>query len=254
MTEHTLFEEEFYTLKRWVLESRRIVVFVGAGLSTESGVPDFRSENGVWQKYEPVYYQDFISSEAARKRYWNMKKESFALYKDVRPNRGHQFIYHLEETGQLLGLITQNVDGLHRLIGHSEEKFIEIHGTDRSISCLDCEKVFDAAPYYENWQCDMDAYRCDSCRGLLKPATISFGQSLRSSDLAKAAEWATSSDLFISMGSSLVVHPAASFPGLAKKAGVRMVIVNRDPTPYDLMADLVIHCEIGELAAFLLEI
>ena len=244
---------EFLLLKEQIKKSKNIVVFVGAGLSTESGVPDFRSPNGVWSKYKPVYFSDFISSEKARKRYWAMKIESFEQYQYVQPNIGHKWIYSLEKEQKLLGLITQNVDGLHRVVGHSIDKFIEIHGTDREIICLDCQKRFDAAPFYKHKASAENPPRCADCNGLLKPATISFGQAMDETSMIKAREWTLAADLFIVIGSSLIVQPAASFPVIAKSNQVPLVIINREATPYDHLADHLLHCEIGELAKYLLK-
>ena len=157
---------------------RDIVFFTGAGISTESGVPDFRSPGGIWTRYAPVYFSEFMSSEAARIRSWKMKREIHDLYKNVRPNIGHYAIRAFEERGQLLGLITQNIDGLHGLAGVSEEKIVELHGTDRKVVCLQCGKLFDPEKIYETIVGDFSPPVCDACGGWLKSATISFGQSM----------------------------------------------------------------------------
>lgn len=216
---------------------RDVVFFTGAGISTESGVPDFRSPGGVWTKYQPVYFQDFISSEAARVRHWRLKKETYDLYKNVKPNIAHNTISDFEKRGKLLGLITQNVDGLHGLAGVSNEKLVELHGTDRRVSCLDCQKDFAAAAIYESLGDDFTPPVCDLCGGFLKSATISFGQSMPVDGMKQAQAWSERAEVFIVLGSSLQVQPAASFPVVAKRRGSLLAIINRDETPLDDLAD-----------------
>ena len=157
--------EEFATRLR---RSRAVVFFTGAGISTESGVPDFRSPGGVWTKYQPVLFQDFLASESARVQHWQLKKATYELFKTVKPNLAHQAICDFEKRGQLLGLITQNIDGLHKLAGTSEEKLVEIHGTDRLVTCLECGKRYEPAEVYENLPKKFTAPTCDECDGLLK--------------------------------------------------------------------------------------
>ena len=223
-----------------------LVFFTGAGISTESGVPDFRSPGGIWTRYAPVYYDDFVSSEAARLRYWKMKRETHELYKNVRPNVGHFTIAAFEQRGQLLGLITQNVDGLHTLAGISQAKIVELHGTDRMIACLSCGNEVDPAPIYEQLKNGVIPAPCDACGGLLKPATISFGQSMPVAAMKRAQQWSEAAGVFIVVGSSLVVQPAATFPVIAKQNGAMLAIVNRDETPLDSLADYNFRGAIGE--------
>ncbi|MBI2998530.1 MAG: Sir2 family NAD-dependent protein deacetylase [Deltaproteobacteria bacterium] len=225
---------------------REIVFFTGAGISTESGVPDFRSPGGIWTRYQPVYFEEFLRSEEARVRYWKMKKETIELYKNVKPNIGHHAIKAFEERGQLLGLITQNVDGLHRLAGVSEEKMVELHGTDRKVVCLGCEKEFDAQAIYNKISRDPTPPLCDRCGGFLKPATISFGQPMPVVAMRRAQELSQAAEIFIVVGSSLQVQPAASFPVMAKQGGAMLAIINRDPTPLDSIADFNHRGAIGE--------
>ena len=228
----------------YLTEYDRIVVFTGAGISTASGVPDFRSPNGIWQTYKPVYFNDFLANESDRRRYWQMKKETYELYKDVVPNPAHDWVYDLEVKRKLVGLITQNVDGLHRQAGHAEDKMVEIHGTDRQVMCLDCEKRWEASVFFESLDLSVPLPVCDVCGGLLKPATISFGQSMDPRTMTIASQWCFEAQLFISIGSSLVVHPAASLPVLALSYGAILVILNREETPLDDRAHLVIHDDI----------
>ena len=226
--------------------SRAIVFFTGAGISTESGVPDFRSPGGVWTKYQPVLFQEFMTSEAARIQHWRLKKATYELFKTVQPNIGHTGIRDFELRGQLLGLITQNIDGLHKLAGVSEEKLVELHGTDRLVTCLKCGKRFEPAEVYENLAENFTAPTCDTCGGYLKSANVSFGQSMPPEAMKRAQAWSEQAEIFVVIGSSLQVQPAASFPVIAKRAGALLAIVNRDPTPLDDLADFVTHGAIGE--------
>jgi NAD-dependent deacetylase len=229
-----------------VKDSRAIVFFTGAGISTESGVPDFRSPGGVWTKYQPVLFQDFLASESARLQHWRLKKATYELFKTVKPNIAHYAIRQFEQRGRLLGLITQNIDGLHKLAGISEEKLVELHGTDRLVTCLKCGKRFDPADVYENLGEEFTPPTCDACGGYLKSANVSFGQSMPAEAMQRAQAWSERADVFVVIGSSLQVQPAASFPVIAKRSGAFLAIVNRDPTPLDDLADFVHNGAIGE--------
>ena len=222
-----------------------IVFFTGAGISTESGVPDFRSPGGVWTKYQPVLFQDFLASESARVQHWQLKKATYELFKTVNPNLARHAICEYERRGQMLGLITQNIDGLHKLAGSSEERMVELHGTDRLVTCLSCGKEYQPRDVYENLTEPFTAPTCDDCGGFLKSANVSFGQSMPLEAMRRAQEWSERADVFIVLGSSLQVQPAASFPVIAKRAGALLGIVNRDSTPLDEIADFVHHGAIG---------
>ncbi len=226
--------------------SRAVVFFTGAGISTESGVPDFRSPGGVWTKYQPVLFQDFVTSEAARIQHWQLKKATYELFKTVKPNIGHTAIRDCELRGQLLGLITQNIDGLHKLAGVSDERLVELHGTDRLVTCLTCGKRFEPAEVYENLAENFTAPTCENCGGFLKSANVSFGQSMPVEAMQRAQAWSEQAEIFIVIGSSLQVQPAASFPVIAKRAGALLAIVNRDPTSLDVLADFVYNGAIGK--------
>lgn len=241
MTETKL--EEFAAKLR---RSSSIVFFTGAGISTESGVPDFRSPGGIWTRYSPVYFDEFVSSEEARVRYWKMKRETHELYKNVKPNIGHHSIAAFENRGQLLGLITQNVDGLHGLAGVSPAKMVELHGTDRKVTCLSCGKEFDPQPIYERLKEEIIPSPCDGCGGLLKPATVSFGQAMPAEAMKRAQQWSEAAEVFVVVGSSLVVQPAASFPVIAKQSDAFLAIINREATPLDSLADFNYRGAIGE--------
>jgi NAD-dependent deacetylase len=226
--------------------SKAMVFFTGAGISTESGVPDFRSPGGVWTKYQPVLFQDFLSSEPARAQHWQLKKATYELFKTVKPNLAHFAICEFERRGQLLGLITQNIDGLHKLAGTSDAKLVELHGTDRFVACLDCGKCYEPADVYETWHDGLPTPTCGECGSFLKSANVSFGQSMPVEAMQRAQAWSEQADLFIVIGSSLQVEPAASFPVIAKRSGALLAIVNRDPTPLDEFADFVHNGAIGE--------
>jgi NAD-dependent deacetylase len=248
-------KEQFEKVAQWIVASKRVVVFSGAGLSTESGIPDFRSPGGVWDKYNPedFYFQNFIASEASREKYWQMATEMWEPIKRAQPNPAHLTIAELERLGKLDCVITQNIDGLHFKAGNSEEKVLQLHGTAIFVSCLSCKKRYDRDEIQERIKKGQKAPRCDNCGGFLKPATISFGQSMPEKETQEAYHRSSLSDLFIVIGSSLVVQPAASMPMVAKRNGAKLVIINRDPTPYDDMADLVIHGQAGPIMAGILE-
>lgn len=229
----------------------KIVFFTGAGISTESGVPDFRSPGGIWTKYQPVYFDEFLTSEEARIRQWTMKKETHELYKNVKPNAGHYAIAEFEKRNQLLGVITQNIDGLHSLAGVSDAKIVELHGTDRFLKCLDCDKKYEPEPIYRTIVGNFKAPTCDVCGGFIKSATISFGQQMPMDAMRRAQELSESAEIFIVVGTSLQVQPAASFPVIAKRSGAMLAIINRDPTPLDNLADFNHRGAIGPFFAAL---
>jgi len=212
--------------------SRRIMVLTGAGISTASGIPDFRGPNGVWTRRRPVYYDEFLASESARVEYWDFKLESWSTYQHARPNPVHAAIVALERAGKLVAVVTQNVDGLHRRAGTSPDVLIELHGTDLVVECQRCHATSDPAPHFEAFKATRRPPGC-ACGGLLKPATISFGQPLRTADLERAAAAAVRADLVLALGSTLSVHPAASIPLLATERGTPYIIVNQGETGHD---------------------
>lgn len=230
-------------LAQWLSESRCVVAFTGAGISTESGIPDFRSPGGVWSKSQPVYFDDFLRSAEARHEYWRQKSITHFEFLKAKPNEGHLVLAKWQAEGRLRGLITQNIDGLHSEAGN--RNVLELHGTARLIHCLNCQEEFDPDPWVRRFLETNTVPDCPHCGGLLKHATISFGQALDEVTHNSARELTTESDLYLAIGSSLVVHPAAALPVLAKDLGARLVIINRDPTPVDAIADLVIRKPIG---------
>ncbi len=233
------------SFSKLINDSSKIVVFSGAGISTESGISDYRSKGGVWDKFQPITIQEFLSEKEKRILYWERKREMYKQMREAKPNLGHLAIATLEEKGKLLGLITQNIDGLHQEAG--SKNVCEIHGSNRETICLKCGRLDPFEFVYERLEAGEKAPLCELCGGLLKPNTISFGQNLNPETLQQSMLWIHACDLMIVVGSSLVVEPAASMPARAKERGKNLVIINRDPTPYDTIADLVFHSSIGEL-------
>jgi NAD-dependent deacetylase len=222
-----------------------IVVFTGAGISTESGIPDFRSPGGIWTRYTPIPFQEYMSSEKARVEAWRRRLETYEAHKNAKPNIGHYFVQSLDQKGKLIGLITQNVDGLHSAAGLADEKIVELHGTNRRVICMKCDKSFDPDEIVKRLVGNFASPKCDACGGILKSATISFGQAMPQKAMRQAQEWTEKAQIFIIMGSSLQVQPAASFPVLAKRNGALLAIVNREVTPIDEYADFVHQGAIG---------
>jgi NAD-dependent deacetylase len=231
-----------------ILQSKKIVVFTGAGFSTESGVPDFRSPGGVWDKFDPsrLNYPNFLRSEEIREEYWRMHKMMWETIRDARPNSGHYAVAELYNMGKLDCVVTQNTDGLHQKAGVPEELVLEIHGTMQYVDCLDCRQRYPRSHAHDKMLAGEKVPRCNSCHGLLKPATIAFGQSMPARETSEAQSRSASCDLFLAAGSSLVVYPAAQMPVIAKSSGARLVIFNLTPTPHDDQADIVINQKTGE--------
>ncbi len=247
--------EQILQIAEWIIASERTVVFVGAGLSTESGIPDFRSPGGLWDRYDPeeFTYQNFLSSESAREIYWQMGTEVYTLMKASQPNAAHLAIAELEKLGRLDCVITQNIDGLHFKAGNSPAKVIELHGTVMHVTCLSCGKRYERDDIQDRLAQGEKAPRCNDCQGLLKPATIAFGQAMPERETAEAYQRSATCELFIVIGSSLVVHPAATMPVLAKENGARLVIINRDETTCDTVADIIFRGQAGPTMASILE-
>ncbi len=232
--------------RQWIDASSHIVGFTGAGISTESGIPDFRSPAGVWARNRMIEYDEFVSSRAGRIEYWRQKVESWPAMRDARPNAGHLAFLDLERRGKLRAMITQNIDGLHQRAGQSPDLVIELHGTTAEAACLSCGGRIPMDDAIARIQAGDPAPDCRQCGGLLKPATISFGQRMPEREMTRATRLSESCEVFLAVGSSLVVQPAALLPALAKQAGARLIIVNRTPTPLDESADLVLREEIGK--------
>jgi NAD-dependent deacetylase len=232
-------------LKGMIAEARCIVGFTGAGISTESGIPDYRSPGGIWSRYRPIEFGDFLASAEARRETWRRKFITDETLRKATPNAGHRALARLVDQGKMPAIVTQNIDGLHQASGVPDDKVIELHGNATYAACLDCRRRYELEWVREIFAVDERLPLCTACGGMIKTATISFGQSMPEEAMQRAQEVTLSADLFIVLGSSLVVYPAAGFPIMAKRNGARLVIVNRDPTEQDELADLVINAEIG---------
>jgi NAD-dependent deacetylase len=229
-------------------DSRRAVAFTGAGISTESGIPDFRSPGGVWDRMPPVYFQEFLGSAAMRRETWRRRFAMQDMFGGAKPNQGHLALAELVSRNTVSHVITQNIDNLHQASGVPPEKTIELHGNTTYATCLDCGARYEIAPLRLAFDKAGMVPDC-SCGGYIKPATISFGQAMPEAAMRAALEAALACDLFLVLGSSLVVYPAAGFPLQAKREGAKLVILNRTPTDQDANADLVIREGIGPTLA-----
>jgi NAD-dependent deacetylase len=225
--------------------SRRAVMFTGAGISTESGIPDFRSPGGIWTRMAPIDFQDFVASAEMRKEAWRRRFAMEETFASVKPNAGHMAIAELVSRKRVSHVITQNIDNLHQDSGVPAEQVIELHGSTHYAKCLDCGDRMELAPIREHFEAHDAPPDCPACGGIVKTATVSFGQAMPELEMLRAHEATVACDLFVVLGTSLVVYPAAGFPALAKRHGAKLVIVNREPTEQDGIADLAIHAEIG---------
>ena len=240
------FREGAEELTALLRASTRAVVFTGAGISTESGIPDFRSPGGIWTQMAPIEFDDFLRSAEMRREAWRRRFAMEEMFARVKPNLGHIAVAELVSQGKVSHVITQNIDNLHQDSGVPAEKVIELHGNTRYAKCLDCGARIELAPIREHFERHGDPPECAACGGLVKTATISFGQAMPELEMARAERATLACDLFLVLGSSLVVYPAAGFPRLAKRNGAKLVIVNREATEQDDLADLVIHSGIGD--------
>nr|WP_298719951.1 Sir2 family NAD-dependent protein deacetylase [uncultured Steroidobacter sp.] len=226
--------------------SQRVLVFSGAGISTESGIPDFRSPGGLWSKIQPIYFQEFIASEHTRREAWRRRFSNADGWVGAKPNRGHYAVAELVRSGRASAVVTQNVDNLHQISGVPEEQVIELHGNSTYARCLKCQTRIELPELEREFEQTNTVGPCKRCGGIIKTATISFGQQMPELPMRRAQQETLACDLFLVLGSSLSVFPAADFPVRAKQNGAKLVIVNRDPTPMDQIADLVIHDGIGD--------
>ncbi|HEX8166851.1 MAG TPA: Sir2 family NAD-dependent protein deacetylase [Beijerinckiaceae bacterium] len=234
-------------LKALVERSAAIAGFTGAGISTESGVPDFRSPGSPWLKNQPVPFEAYVRSREARREAWRRKFAMDDLYRGAKPSRGHLALASLVASGKMPAVITQNIDGLQQEAGVPADKVIELHGNGTYATCLDCGRRHELDWVRASFEATGEPPDCSECAGIVKSATISFGQTMPEEPMRRAQEVTLACDLFLAIGSSLVVYPAAGFPVLAKQNGAALVIVNREPTDLDEIADLVINAEIGEV-------
>ena len=239
------------TLTDLVRMARRGVAFTGAGISTDSGIPDYRGPKGVWKTQTPIMYEDFMNDREARIKAWERAAGNFRARHGVKPNAGHLALAELQRRGHLAALVTQNVDGLHTEAGSTH--VIELHGSTRESSCLWCGRTWPTQYIVDRCEHGDLAPDCDDCAGPIKTKTISFGQSMPQDEMQKASEVTLASDFYIAIGSTLLVEPAASFPRIARRAGASLVILNNDETPLDDYADLVINDRISETLQALLQ-
>src|SRR5690348_10120985 len=235
-------------LGEMLTSSRSAVAFTGAGISTESGIPDFRSPGGLWDNNKPIPFDEFLSSQAMRDEAWRRKFAMEDQFRAAKPTRGHRALAQWIERGKLRAIITQNIDNLHQVSGVSSEKIIELHGNGSYATCLDCAARYEIDWVRERFTAAQGiAPNCPHCSGPVKAATISFGQAMPELAMQRAEVAALEADLFIAIGSSLVVWPAAGFPLRAKQNGAQLIILNREPTDLDGMADLVVRDDIGDI-------
>jgi len=242
-------DQSIQKLVRIIQESSNIAGFTGAGVSTESGISDYRSKGGIWDRFQPIYFEEFLGDEEKRKLYWRRRLETWPGIRDAKTNAGHHFFKKLYDTGKLTGLITQNIDGLHEKSGIPEDKIVRLHGTALEIVCLDCGRVIPAEPFMKTLTPESSPPRCSECGGLLKPNTISFGQNLVQAEIRRAEDMAARCDCMLCLGSTLVVYPAAVIPAAAKRRGAALAIITLSETPLDDEVDVVIHRPIGEVVA-----
>jgi NAD-dependent deacetylase len=233
-------------LQEMIHEANAVVPFTGAGISTECGIPDFRSPGGLWTKNRPIPFDEFLASQEARNESWRRRFAMSDQFGDAKPGRGHRALASLYRVGKVPAVITQNIDNLHQSSGIAAEHVVELHGNTTYAACLDCADRYDLTWVRQRMEaangCAPD---CPACGGFIKTATISFGQAMPDAAMQRAQDLALSCDLFLAIGSSLVVWPAAGFPLMAKRNGARLIIINREATEFDEMADLVVRQDIG---------
>jgi NAD-dependent deacetylase len=236
-------------LRDLIEDAQRIVPFTGAGISTECGIPDFRSPGGLWTKNQPIPFDAFLASQEMRDEAWRRRFAMEENFAQARPGRGHRALASLYRAGKVPGLITQNIDNLHQASGIATDDIVELHGNTTYALCLDCAKRYELAWVREKFQASGERAPDCACGGPIKTATVSFGQAMPALAMERAEDLARNCDLFVSIGSSLVVWPAAGFPLTAKRNGAALVIINREPTEFDELADLVVRNDIGDALA-----
>jgi NAD-dependent deacetylase len=241
--------DQIEALADLITTSSKIVVFTGAGFSTESSVPDFRGPQGVWEKFDPneLNLQNFLRYEEIRVKYWQVHRLFWETVREAEPNSGHYAVTEMHNMGKLDAVITQNTDGLHQKSGTPDEKVLELHGTMHWVDCLDCQKRYPREDVHQMMLAGQEVPRCNDCNGILKPATVAYGQSMPQREMQESEAASSRCDLLIGAGSSMVVYPAAQMPMIAKRAGARLVIINLTDTPHDHLADVVINEKTGEV-------
>ena len=236
-------------LRDLIEDAERIVPFTGAGISTESGIPDFRSPGGIWTKNRPIPFDEYVASVEARREAWRRRFNIEATFAAARPTRGHLALASLYKVGKAAAVVTQNIDNLHQVSGVAPQDVIELHGNTTYATCLDCAQRYELGPIRASFEASGEEPPGCGCGGIIKTATVSFGQAMPEESMRRAQELAADCDLFLSVGSSLVVWPAAGIPLLAKRNGAKLVIINREPTELDEFADLVVRNDIGDVLA-----
>ncbi len=239
-------KEKISLIAQKIVEGGKNIIFTGAGISTESGIPDFRSKGGLWDKFQPIYYDEFMSSEKSRIEYWKRKTELYHDLDQAMPNHAHMSLVALFEMGLLESVITQNIDGLHQDAGLPDDIVIELHGNTRRVRCMSCSKISSIHEAHERIKSGDLAPEC-KCGGFLKPDTISFGQSMPVEEVEKASALSHNCDFFMVVGSTLLVQPASLMPGYARQTGSFLAIVNLSETPYDKVCDVLICEKAGEV-------
>ena len=236
-------------LRALVADAPRIVPFTGAGISTECGIPDFRSPGGLWTKNRPIEFVDFLNDREMRDESWRRRFAMEDSFGKARPGRGHRALASLYQAGKVPGLVTQNIDNLHQASGIDTADIVELHGNTTYATCLSCAQRYELAWVREKFEASGRRAPDCTCGGYIKTATVSFGQSMPTDAMQRAEDLSRDCDLFLAIGSSLVVWPAAGFPLMAKRNGAALVIINREPTEFDEVADLVVHHDIGDMLA-----
>jgi NAD-dependent deacetylase len=234
------------TLSELIAKARVILPFTGAGISTECGIPDFRSPGGLWTKNRPINFHDFLASQDMRDEAWRRRFAIDATFGAARPGRGHRALASLYRSGKVPSVVTQNIDNLHQASGIAPQDVVELHGNTTYALCLECEQRYELHWVKENFDANGDRAPDCTCGGFIKTATVSFGQAMPAAEMQRAETLTRQCDLFLAVGSSLVVWPAAGFPMMAKRNGAALVIINRDPTEFDDIADLVVRNDIGD--------
>ena len=243
----------FNKIIKLIKTSKKTIVLTGAGISTESGLPDFRSKDGFWTKNKPIQFQDYLDDEEKQRLSWSRNIELHKILREINPNIGHAFVEKVINFNEENLLITQNIDGLHQRSGIQEDKIIEIHGNAIEAKCLNCEKKAKIIDFHAAIKTNNPLPKCLNCNGVVKVATISFGQPMNENDMLKATKMSSECELMIVMGSSLSVMPAGQIPNLAIQSGAKLVILNREETIYDAMADIVINDELKNICGKLID-
>jgi NAD-dependent deacetylase len=247
MIEQDAHHQSIARLGELIAQAQRIVAFTGAGMSTESGIPDFRSPGGIWDRYAPIQYADFLASAEARSETWRRGLKTYPVVAAAQPNPGHLALVGLERHGKLIGVVTQNIDGLHLRAGHAPDRIVELHGNAHGVRCLGCDMEAPREIVHRRVLAGEEEPPCVECGGILKPTTVSFGEPMPRRPLTRGEALMRQSDLVLVVGSTLIVYPAAGLPEIGVRGGARLAIVNMSETPLDGLADVVVRGKAGEI-------